>query len=133
VAIYIEYVDVIVPITIMERCSAIGGFDTFIHRHKGDDFPMVWHDEHLCRVDGSMSTGDIESMIKRWERKGFRPFVGEGDGRVWGDLCVVVATRGPFGLPCDWITVDESRSWAWLTGYPEGERIGPTRAFQQGR
>jgi hypothetical protein len=130
VAIFIEFVDVIIPITTVERYPALGGFDAFVRQDKGRN--MVWHDEHLCRVDGSMTTSDIESMIKYWERKGCRPFVGEGAGRAWGDLCVVCAGHGPFGLPCNWITVDESRCWAWLTGFPEGERVGPRRAFRHG-
>jgi hypothetical protein len=130
-AIYIEFVDLIIPIATIEQCSAIGGLQ-YLQRRPALLGDMWWYDEFLCRAEGSMNSGDIPSMIAYWERRGLRAYTGQGEGRVWGDFCVAVGSRGPFGLPCDWLTFDESRSWAWLTGRPEGERIGPPRAFGHG-
>jgi hypothetical protein len=133
-AIFIEFVNLIIPIATIERCSAVGGFQGFL-RSRASEFgnkvgELIWHDEYLCRVDGSMTTSDIPLMIDIWEQRGLRAYVGEGEERAWADMCVVLEGLGLRSPRCAWLTVDASQSWAWHTGFPEGERVGPPRAFE---
>jgi catechol 2,3-dioxygenase-like lactoylglutathione lyase family enzyme len=128
-AVIIEFVDLIIPIITIERCAAIGGFQGFLREEAEWVGKMIWWDDHICRVDGSMSSNHVPSMIKKWEQRGLQAYSGEGNDRKWSEFCVVDAWKGS-GLPCPWLAFD--KAIAWHSGFPRGNAlVGPPDWFSR--
>lgn len=122
-AIKLEFISLIVPITTIDTIfSAQGGF-TFFKQSYGAITEMVWHDAHICRTDGAMNWPDMEQLILGWEERGLVGLSNRGTGRRWIDYCVATSLSGPT-YPCDWLEFDKADDTVYLCGKPKGNVIG---------
>src|ERR1700674_1992046 len=62
-AIKLEFINVIVPNTTLEAVFAEQGGFEFFKQSYGAMRDMVWYDDHICRVDGSLSQIFPDAMI----------------------------------------------------------------------
>jgi hypothetical protein len=122
-AVQLEYVSVIVPISNIARCRRFGGFEGFIASREDFLGMVLWHDEHLLR-EGAMNPSDARGIVHFWADQGLQPTEEIRGERMWKDLCVVDLMEGPT-LPCPWIEWDKANQTAWLKGSPKGETVGP--------
>jgi len=124
----LEFFNFIVPIETIRK-KYPGGWKQCL---KDNDYPCMWHDEHLFRT-GAMNTMDIEDIIIRWENMGFKRAERVNGRNVWKDFCVLGLLTGE-NAPCEWLEVDEKRFCAYLKGtdpydlvygmlYPENLRV----------
>lgn len=127
-AVALEFIDFIVPISIIQA-KYPGGWDECLHEHEPLMGPggRVWHDEHLLR-DGAMNPRDIEELIGWWQERGLEPYDFTGGSRRWKDVCVVEHMLGGPTLSCDWIEVDLDARAAFLKGTYQGAVIGRPEA-----
>ena len=124
-AVRLQFINLIVPIPALERVLADqGGFAGFIATQGGFLGEMVWHDEHLCRVDGAMNWDDVDVMVERWESCGLQGLVGGQPYQWWKDFAVCASRRGPT-FPCDWLSYDPADNCVFLAGKEKGQIIGP--------
>ncbi len=121
-AIYLEMINLIVPIATIEARYP-GGWAGCLRDHEAVLGGRVWYDEHLFR-NGAMNGMDIQFLLSDWQRKSFRAFDDEDHPTRWVDLCVVDSFGG-LTLPCDWIEIEQRK--AWLRGTKPGEVYGPGR------
>ena len=126
-AIIIEFIDLVIPISTIERCSSIGGFQGFLHEEAKWIGSMIWWDDHLCRADGAMSSSNLPAMLERWEKRGLQVYSGEGDTRTFCDMCIIDAWRGPL-RPCPWLAFQ--KAIAWHSAFSPGNTlVGPPQWF----
>jgi hypothetical protein len=124
-AIATTMLSVLIPIENIERCKGIGGFKGILKIQKDWIGKKVLYDKYLYK-DGAMSSGDIEDIVKFWEKQGLVP-TGTKDGILyWKDLCVVDFLGGPT-LKCDWLEFNLQTFSVWLKGKPKGEIVIPDR------
>lgn len=122
-AVALEFIDLIVPRTVIERVYP-GGWDGCLEHHEDVIGGAVWHDDHLLR-EGAMSPDGITWLIDRWRERGIEPY-GEREGqKYWKDCCVVEGMFGGKTLPCDWLEIAPDRRSVYLTGTEPGEKAGP--------
>lgn len=123
-AVRLEFINLIIPVATLERLSAAeGGFVQAYAPLSGD---MLWHDAHLCRVEGAMNWGDVDDMVARWESQGLQGLVGAAPHQWWKDFAICASRRGPT-FPCDWLTYHAADNCVYLTGTPMGDVAGPQR------
>ena len=123
-AIALEFINVVVPISVVVR-KYPGGWERCLEDHADVLGSVVWYDDHLFR-DGAMSPADIETTVDRWRSLGFTPIATTGTGRpCWKDVCVVEALSARPTLPCGWISIDADRHVAYLKGTAPGRIAGP--------
>ena len=120
-AIALEFIDFVVPITVIRK-KYPGGWEQCLRDHGPLLGGRVWHDEHLFR-DGTMNPNDIKAVVERWSDLGFKMIETEQGQQVWKDVCVVESMFGGPTLPCDWI-VDTALRIAYLKGTEPGAVIG---------
>ena len=114
-AIALEFIDLIIPIPVIEE-KYPGGFDQCLLDHAELIGGAVWYDDNLFRT-GAMSPHDIESLVEEWEKIGLEPTDLRDGMRIWKDLCVVESMSGSgTTLPCDWLSFDPDQRIAFLTG-----------------
>lgn len=118
-AVALEFIDFIVPISVIEQ-KYPGGWERCIADHEPLIGGRVWFDEQLLR-DGAMNPSDIESLIEEWTALGFQPTEELGGQRVWKDCCVVESMFGGATLPCDWLEIADDGRSAHLVGTEPGE------------
>ena len=124
-AVRLEFINLIIPVATLERLARdAGGFRAVYAPLAGD---MLWHDEHLCRVDGAMNWGDVDDMVARWEERGLQGLVGVAPHQWWKDFAICASLSGPT-FPCDWLEYDATDNCVYLAGTPKGEVSGPRRA-----
>lgn len=124
-AVRLEFINLIVPVATLDRLSREqGGFARVYAPLAGD---MLWHDAHLCRVDGAMHWPDLDDMLARWEAQGLQGLVGVAPHQWWKDLAVCASRRGPT-FPCDWLSYDAVDNCVYLAGTVKGDVAGPSRA-----
>jgi len=124
-AIYLEFIDLVVPIErIREKYP--GGMEACLRDHAQFIGGRVWYDEFLFR-DGAMDPGSAGALVDSWEQRGFQPFTERHGVRCWNDVCIVEGIFGGPSLPCDWIDVDLRERIAYLRGHEPGAVVGPRR------
>jgi len=124
-AVALEFIDVIVPISVI-REKYRGGWEQCLKDHEEILGGAAWYDEHLFRT-GAMSPLDAEDLVGFWESQGLEPKGEEGGQRFWKDCCVVEGMFGGVTLPCSWIELTEDRSAAFLAGTEPGQIVYPSR------
>jgi hypothetical protein len=121
-AIRLQFINLIVPVANLERAfSAQGGFAGFL---SGQPDGMLWHDAHLCRVEGAMNWPDVDEMVARWEALGLQGLVGVAPRQWWKDFAICASGRGAT-FPCDWLEYDAAGNCVYLAGTAKGEVLGP--------
>lgn len=121
-AIALEFIDLIIPISVIEE-KYPGGWKKCLLDHAELIGGAVWYDENLFRI-GAMSSHDVESLVEFWEKVGMEPIELRDGMRVWKDVCVVESMSSGSTLPCDWLTFDPDARVAYLTGTEPGAIIG---------
>lgn len=124
-AIALEFIDFIVPITVI-RQKYPGGWEQCLKDHEFLIGGRVWFDDHLLR-DGAMSPGGIGSLVQEWTELGFQPLEDRDGQRIWKDCCVVESLVGGATLACDWLELSEDVCSAYLKGTEPGEIKGRLR------
>ena len=119
-AIELEYINVIVPVSLIrkrlgddefERCYS-GGIDT------------LWCDGYLFR-EGCMNELDLDDMLKDWKDQGFELTETIDGQKHWKDVCVAYSHHGP-SYSCNWLSYDKEKNIVWLKGHDPGKIIGPS-------
>ncbi len=123
-AIQLEFIDFIVPISIIEK-KYPGGWNQCLNDHKNLVGGRVWYDEYLFR-DGAMNPMDVESLVNEWQMLGFNTHSENEDGRPieWVDVCVCEGMLGGPTLKCNWLEVNTSTQTACLKGSGHSEPVG---------
>lgn len=121
-AVALEFIDFIVPISVIER-KYPGGWKRCLEDHAAALGRRVWHDGHLFR-DGAMNPQDMGKLVEHWASLGFQPMTKKDGQMVWLDCCVVEGMFGGATMPCDWIEVAEDGRSAWLKGEGQGQIVG---------
>ena len=122
-AIYLEFIDFVVPITTIEA-KYPGGWVKCRQDYANALGRSAWHDDHLFR-DGAMSSSDIGSMVEEWTKLGFDPFEMSDSQKHWKDFCVIESVFGGPTLPCGWLVYAERTRSAYLQGTEPGTVSGP--------
>jgi len=124
VAVRLEFINLIVPIKIIEE-KYPGGWSGCLRDHAKSIGRVVWYDDHLFRT-GAMDPEMMDNLIEKWTRQ-LRFIATEVvDGKVvWKDLCAV----DWFGCQhdCDWAVFDSALRAGWLKGTESGEVVGRDR------
>jgi hypothetical protein len=126
-AIWLEFYNIIMPISIIEK-KYLGGFDAFKSSRKEmfapeeNTFPYLWHDDYLCRVAGAMNTEDIDFHLEELQKEMDLQVLGTVNGKTqFNDLYITGAYQGA-SYDCDWID-DGFKTINWrehpLTGEPD--------------
>lgn len=71
-AVYCEFIDVIVPIEVI-RAKYRGGWEKCHEDHREQIGQIVWYDDHLLRC-GAMNSADVEILLSSWQGKRLKPF-----------------------------------------------------------
>jgi hypothetical protein len=124
-AIRLQFINLVITVATLERVfAAEGGFQGYLREHEAALGELVWHDAHLCRVDGTMNWPDLDEMVARWEMRGLQGLVGARPRQWWKDFAVCASRRGAT-FPCDWLEYDAADNCVHLVGTPKGEVTGP--------
>jgi hypothetical protein len=119
-AIWLHFINVLVPITTIEKKLKID-FDEFFEKYnKGIKF----HDKHLFAT-GAMGAEHIEEIVKYFESEGFTTIELIDGKEHFKDLCVVEVLFGGSTRLCEWLEFNASDSSAWLKGTEKGELVIP--------
>ena len=119
-AIWLNFINVIIPISVIEKKLNLNFDDFFKSYGKG----IKYHDIHLFST-GAMSPDHIEEIVKYFESKGLT-ITTQIDGKEhFKDLCVAEVLFGGPTLPCDWLEFNLKESIVWLKGTEKGEIIVP--------
>lgn len=121
-AVALEFIDFIVPISVIES-KYPGGWKRCLEDHAPAPGRRVWHDEHLFR-DGAMNPQDMGWLVEHWASLGIEPMTRRNGEMVWQDCCVLEGVFGGVTLPCEWIEVAEDGRSAWLRGQEPSDIIG---------
>ena len=121
-AIALEFIDFIVPISTIEK-KYPGGWQQCLNDHSHLLGGRVWYDDHLLR-NGAMNPLDIEALANRWRNLGFEPTGEENGRRFWKDFCITEFELDGLTLPCDWLQVSEDGRSAYLKDTDPGKVIG---------
>lgn len=109
-AVLLEFIDFIVPISVIEEKHP-GGWAWCRKRYEG----AAWYDDHLFRL-GAMSPDGIKHLVDQWIALGFEPKGDRNGQEYWKDCCVVEPMFGGKTLPCDWLEISEDGRSAYLKG-----------------
>src|SRR5262245_60416434 len=71
-AIFLECINLVIPIEVLDSYEAVGGFRGFLRDQAEWIGRGVWYDEYLCRADGAMNPADARAMMEGWQRRGLR-------------------------------------------------------------
>jgi len=119
-AIWLHFINVLVPITTIEKKLKID-FDEFFEKY---DKGIKFHDKHLFAT-GAMGAEHIEEIVKYFESEGFTTIELIDGKEYFKDLCVVEVLFGGSTRPCNWLKFNASDSSAWLKGTEKGELVIP--------
>ena len=107
-AIYLEFYSIIMRVsTIEERYP--GGFAAFVASRADqfaageDDAPALWHDDHLCRVGGTMSPEDVDAVLADLAREMPITVLRQVDGQPHFEDVYVSGSYQGAAYPCQWI------------------------------
>ena len=122
-AVFLEHLNVLVPIERIRRSSYPGGFERLVEDRAVELGFTLWFDRHLLR-EGAHSPYEVESVVDYWKAFGLVP-TGRVNGVLsWHDLCVVDAGASDLSLPCDWLDLAMDEKYAFLRGQAPGPLIG---------
>ena len=119
-AIWLHFINVLVPITTIEKKLKVDFEEFFENYDKGIKF----HDKHLFAT-GAMGAEHIEEIVKYFESKGLTTIELIDGKEHFKDLCVVEVLFGGSTRPCEWLEFNASDSSAWLKGTEKGELVIP--------
>ena len=119
-AIWLHFINVLVPITTIEKKLKID-FDEFFEKY---DKGIKFHDKHLFAT-GAMGAEHIEEIVKYFESKGLTTIELIDGKEHFKDLCVVEVLFGGSTIPCEWLEFNALDSNAWLKGTEKGELVIP--------
>ena len=119
-AIWLHFINVLVPITTIEKKLKID-FDEFFEKY---DKGIKFHDKHLFAT-GAMGAEHIKEIVKYFESKGLTTIELIDGKEHFKDLCVVEVLFGGSTRPCNWLKFNASDSSAWLKGTEKGELVIP--------
>lgn len=120
-AVYCEFINIIIPIANIDRVYP-GGFAAYKQEHAKEFTGRMYHDEYLFR-DGAMSAGDAQAIITEWEQRGLIPLISKDGVEYWHELCSVNMMTG-LTQPCTWARYDRKQSCVHMTGAPETPVVG---------
>ena len=119
-AIWLNFINVIIPISVIEEKLSINFVEFFNEYYKG----IKYHDKHLFST-GAMNPGHIEGIVKDFESQGLI-ITTQIDGKEhFKDLCVVEGMFGGPTLPCNWLEYNNEESIVWLKGTNKGDIVVP--------
>lgn len=121
-AVRLEFVDVLVPVHVIEDRYP-GGFAQYLGDHRGLIGRRLWHDGRLLR-DGALDAPGARALVERWQALGLEPLQWIGRRLHWKELCVVDLVAGGPTVPCDWLAWDVRARIAWIRGIDRGETVG---------
>lgn len=116
-AVFLEFINVIISRPSIERRYP-GGWEKCI-----SDGMFMWHDDHLLR-SGAMNGMDAEMLVGSWRDLGFKVTEKRGGETYWADICIIESPNGVARYKCDWLSVSDDGSYAWLAGTIPGEIAG---------
>jgi hypothetical protein len=119
-AIWLHFINVLVPITTIEKKLKVD-FEEFFEKY---DKGIKFHDKHLFAT-GAMGAEHIEEIVKYFESEGFTTIELIDGKEHFKDLCVVEVLFGGSTRPCNWLKFNASDSSAWLKGTEKGELVIP--------
>ena len=119
-AIWLHFINVLVPITTIEKKLKVD-FEKFFEKY---DKGIKFHDKHLFAT-GAMGAEHIEEIVKYFESKGLTTIELIDGKEHFKDLCVVEVLFGGSTRPCNWLKFNASDSSAWLKGTEKGELVIP--------
>ena len=119
-AIWLHFINVLVPITTIEKKLKVD-FEEFFEKY---DKGIKFHDKHLFAT-GAMGAEHIEEIVKYFESKGLTTIELIDGKEHFKDLCVVEVLFGGSTRPCNWLKFNASDSSAWLKGTEKGELVIP--------
>ena len=119
-AIWLHFINVLVPITTIEKKLKVD-FEEFFEKY---DKGIIFHDKHLFAT-GAMGSGHIEQIVKYFESKGLTTIELIDGKEHFKDLCVVEVLFGGSTRSCNWLKFNASDSSAWLKGTEKGELVIP--------
>ena len=119
-AIWLHFINVLVPITTIEKKLKVD-FEEFFEKY---DKGIKFHDKHLFAT-GAMGAEHIEEIVKYFESKGLTTIELIDGKEHFKDLCVVEVLFGGSTRPCDWLEFNARDSSAWLKGTEKGELVIP--------
>ena len=119
-AIWLHFINVLVPITTIEKKLKVD-FEEFFEKY---DKGIKFHDKHLFAT-GAMGADHIEEIVKYFESKGLTTIELIDGKEHFKDLCVVEVLFGGSTRPCNWLKFNASDSSAWLKGTEKGELVIP--------
>ena len=124
-AVRLQFINLVIPVSTLERLfAAEGGFTGFLSAMGGPGNELLWHDTHLCRVDGAMNWPDMDEVVAAWEGRGLQGLVGVSPQQWWKDFALCASYRGPT-FPCDWLVYDPEDNCVYLAGTSKGPVAGP--------
>jgi hypothetical protein len=118
VAIGLEFIDVVVPITRIREAYP-GGWEQCMLDYAALLGRRVWYDRHLFR-DGALTPDDAQRIVEGWGVLGFDVIERRRGKLCWKDLCVIQSSLGGPTLPCRWLSFDGAQRTAHLAGTEPG-------------
>ena len=116
-AIDLEFLNFIVPISVIER-KYPGGWQQCRTDYIGETGGPSRHDDQLFRL-GAMDPLSMGLMVREWEEMGFQiERKVKGESR-WNHGCIIGAGECAPTLPCAWLMVaDDGMSARMKPGHP---------------
>ena len=121
-AIMTEFLNLIVPITVIEE-KYPGGWDRCLKDHNVAIGGRVWFDDYLFR-DGAMNPTAMAQLLNQWWKLGFECYAEKDGKKYWKDICVYEGTLDGAAMPCDWLAEDMATQTVYLKGTGMGEIKG---------
>ena len=119
-AIWLNFINVIIPINVIEKKLNLD-FDDFFNSY---DRGIKYHDKHLFST-GAMSPDHTEEIVNYFESQGLTVLKMVNNKEYFEDLCIVELLFGGPTRPCDWLEFDSHEKIVWLKGTNKGEIAVP--------
>jgi hypothetical protein len=121
-ALMLECISVVIPISKLKKCRDFENVDDFLRR-VGEEPGSIWFDDYIIRFPGGMEQMAVMGELDYWKSQGLmitRKYKGE---MHWEDVCVADSFGGPT-MPCRWLEHDPERGFVWFAGTEPGKVIG---------
>jgi hypothetical protein len=120
-ALALECISIVIPITKLKKCRDIADVDAFL-RDVRENAYGVWFDYHIIRFPGGMEQMAVMEELNYWKAQGLMITRKYKSELHWQDVCVVDAFSGPT-LPCRWLDHDPEQSFVWYAGTEPGKTV----------
>jgi hypothetical protein len=126
-ALYLNFINVIVPITNIEKHFNVS-FDVFFDSYSRDGrykavSGLKYYDKYLFAT-GHMDGWYVDEIVESFEKEGLTSTVKIDGKEHYKDLCVAGEGMG-LQLPCDWLKYNEKEQSVWLKGTKKGKIVHP--------